>query len=105
MQVYMFLSQNKRLIKIGRSYESFTRIKQHQTSSPYIIKPIVCFIANEREIHRKFSHLRKHGEWFSYTKEIQDYVNKINSVRRNKTMVDTLNLRLDSSRNKKKKLS
>lgn len=33
--------------------------------------------ALERFLHRKFSHLRVRGEWFEWTPELRDYIDKI----------------------------
>jgi len=31
----------------------------------------------EKELHQKFIHLSTSGEWFNYTKELENYINKL----------------------------
>lgn len=67
------------MIKIGRARNLTQRIRAIQTMSPVRLRLIGSMPGDgndEREIHRKFSHLRGHGEWFRASQEIYDFVMK-----------------------------
>jgi hypothetical protein len=38
------------------------------------------YTAKEKEIHKKFEHLRVKGEWFEYTDEIKQYILELSST-------------------------
>jgi hypothetical protein len=70
-------------IKIGFSTNIKSRIHTLQTSIPESIK-LLGFISGdlklEKELHKKFKHLKKRGEWFHCDKSIIDYLNTCNEM-------------------------
>ncbi len=80
--VYFIYAPNQSKIKIGRSKHIEIRFKQLRTG--FMDQGLLLFgiiteneIDLEREIHNNFTHLRSNGEWFFLTKELRDYINKI----------------------------
>jgi len=61
-------------VKIGKANNIFTRLKELQTGNPNPLRVIHYLKCNspkqafelEKDLHRKFHHLRKEGEWFHY---------------------------------------
>ncbi len=71
MQKYVYLIQSLEngYYKIGVSKHPQKRIQQLQTGNSSEIKLISIYLSEnsnkvEKTIHRRFSHLKKHGEWF-----------------------------------------
>lgn len=68
------------LIKIGHANNLGERLRSIQMMSPVIIEYLGCVLGGEtleREIHRKFKHLRKHGEWFKPDAELINYISDL----------------------------
>lgn len=66
-------------IKIGKAWDVRKRMTGIQTSSPDIVECLGVTtggIREERRLHKKFSHLRHHGEWFVDATEIREFINK-----------------------------
>lgn len=65
-------------IKIGISEIHNMRFSALQTAIPYEIKVLAVLPTEnailERQIHRKFEHIRMRGEWFQSTPELLDYI-------------------------------
>lgn len=65
------------LVKIGYSECPTSRMADLQAGSPIkleLLGTIRGQRGTEEALHKKFSHLRKHGEWFRLTKEIQAFI-------------------------------
>lgn len=64
------------LIKIGQAKYFVDRFAQLKTASP--VDPIVICVfrgsRHERDFHKRFGHLRHHGEFYHNTQEVQDYL-------------------------------
>ena len=64
------------LIKVGQAKYFVDRFAQLKTGSP--VDPVVVCVfrgaRHEHEFHKRFSHLRHHGEFFHYTREVRDYL-------------------------------
>jgi hypothetical protein len=64
------------LIKIGQAKYFVDRFAQLKTGSP--VDPVVLCVfrgaKHEHEFHKRFSHLRHHGEFYYFTPEIRAYI-------------------------------
>lgn len=70
-------------IKIGVSEDPKKRLKHLATGSPVslILKGVIAGgHSSERELHRKFDHLRLDGEWFHATKELLKFIDEHSDV-------------------------
>jgi len=72
--VYLIQSQEDGYYKIGVSTNPKKRLKQLQTGNSSELKFIEvyeCDFADkvERTLHRRYTHLRKEGEWFNLSLE------------------------------------
>ncbi len=77
-QIYFIKSKN--LVKIGFSQDLKNRcatLKTMSPISPQLIYTLKGSVDKEKEIHRRFNHLRHHGEWFRYTDEIRNYIDSM----------------------------
>lgn len=75
--VYFIKSKKSGLIKIGRSINPDKRFNAIRTMSPdelVLLGSIPEKVMTESELHKKFSHLRKHGEWFEGDDELWDFI-------------------------------
>lgn len=65
-------------IKIGRSNEVERRFNALRCACPVALiligKTTLC---TERDIHKKFNHLRSNGEWFFATKELRGFIDAV----------------------------
>jgi hypothetical protein len=66
-------------VKIGTTERIFNRIAALQTGCPEKIE-CVCILKGsfdeEYALHRRFAHLRLHGEWFTWSKDISEFVHE-----------------------------
>jgi hypothetical protein len=67
VRTYVIRGEGTNLVKIGKSHQVDRRVRNLQASSPAKLKilrsiPFDC----ERRMHMRFSHLRRHGEWFTF---------------------------------------
>ncbi len=64
------------LIKIGQAKYFVDRFAQLKTGSP--VDPVILCVfrgaKHERAFHKRFQHLRHHGEFYHFTAEIRDYL-------------------------------
>jgi hypothetical protein len=64
------------LIKIGQAKYFVDRFAQLKTGSP--VDPIVLCVfrgaKHERNFHKRFDHLRHHGEFYHFTPELKAYI-------------------------------
>jgi hypothetical protein len=67
------------LLKIGRSVDVDSRVKSLQTGAGAILSVAAVMQGDrESELHKRFSHLRGHGEWFSDDGgEIQSFIERL----------------------------
>jgi hypothetical protein len=75
--IYFALAETTQMIKIGFSRSPHRRLKIHQESSPDKLSIIGIMLGNyaaEGEIHRKFKHLRSHGEWFRVEEDLTEFI-------------------------------
>lgn len=75
--VYFIESKEAGLIKIGRSINPDKRFNAIRTMSPdelVLLGSIPEKVMTESELHKKFSHLRKHGEWFEGDDELWSFI-------------------------------
>lgn len=72
--VYFIHAPSEGLVKIGYSAgHPDCRLKMLRIGSPVPLERLAFVrggMASEREIHARFRHLRRHGEWFQFTDEI-----------------------------------
>ena len=80
----LYIIKSGHCVKIGRSKDPKKRLKSLSTGMAF--KPaLICVIKGkghlEPVLHRCFKSLRvrKRGEWFTYSKRIEDFVNWVNS--------------------------
>lgn len=67
-------------IKIGYTSDIARRLTELQTSCPIKMSVLALIegeMSDEIALHDKFSHLSSHGEWFHYSAEIDDFINKL----------------------------
>lgn len=73
--VYFIRSND--LIKIGYTGDLSKRIISVQVNNPTIVevlKTIPGGYQEEQQLHKKFAHLNKTGEWFYATQELLDFI-------------------------------
>lgn len=78
--VYFIESKETGLIKIGRSISPDKRFNAIRTMSPdelNLLGTIPEEMVTEAELHKKFSHLRKHGEWFEGAGELHSFIDAL----------------------------
>lgn len=64
------------LVKIGQAKYFVDRFAQLKTGSPVDPKVLCVFRGSkhERDFHKRFAHLRHHGEFYFYTPEVREYI-------------------------------
>ena len=75
--VYFIESETSGLVKIGKSVNPASRFSAIRTMSPdklVLIGAIPESEHSESELHTKFAHLRKHGEWFEDCAELREFL-------------------------------
>jgi hypothetical protein len=69
-------------VKIGMSNNVHQRMKALSTMSPVPLE-LLAVVAGahleEAQLHRKFAHLRMHGEWFRAEPELLDFIESLNA--------------------------
>lgn len=66
-RTWVYFIAGEHAIKIGVARDPWRRLRELQTASPEPLRLVTCWWGSrklEREIHRRFAHLRAHGEWF-----------------------------------------
>ncbi len=64
----IYFVQGERLVKIGFSRQPYLRFLKMKTDSATVLELRLVIegeLADEKALHRQFSELRVHGEWFS----------------------------------------
>ena len=75
-----FVKASNGLIKIGITNDMEIRFKNLKMMSPCMISLVKCVEGNltmESKIHKKFNHLRQHGEWFLESDDLLDFIKSI----------------------------
>lgn len=75
--IYMFMAGDRQAIKIGFADDVSRRRAEVQVGNHLEISLFRQFegsAAEEAILHTKFSHLRLRGEWFSYSREMEEDV-------------------------------
>lgn len=65
--VYFIGSNDRKMVKIGTTIDLNRRFSEIQNSAPQKLHVLLVLNGNrddEHKFHRRFSHLRDHGEWF-----------------------------------------
>jgi T5orf172 domain len=76
-EVYFIEAKDVGLIKIGTSTSSSSRLDAIRLLSPVPLALLAVIKGNrkvEGALHRKFRHLRRHGEWFEDTLELRAFI-------------------------------
>lgn len=80
--VYFALCGVSKRVKIGYTHNLDRRIKALSAGMPDGVPLIAGVLVAEdprgleRKIHKKFHHLRQAGEWFDFTLEIEEFVDR-----------------------------
>lgn len=85
--VYFIEAIGTDTIKIGVTTNMKTRVSALSSSSPFELCVVYYFpgsLQKEKELHKKFNHLRVNGEWFKYTDEIKNFISALKLVLSNK---------------------
>lgn len=73
--VYFITQQDEKYVKIGIAENVDKRLADLQDSNPQKLKVVNVIKGGgrfkERELHKRFAHLKTQGEWFKFTKEIK----------------------------------
>lgn len=98
MYIYFIQSKVGGPIKIGLAQNAKSRFKQIQACSPFELE-IKALIKGdyqtEASLHKRFKETRLHGEWFSPTRELTDYIKTLGVV---KTSAKVINPNADAER-------
>lgn len=64
------------VVKIGQAVYYAERVEQVRNMSPVETEVVCAFVGlhHERDLHKRFAHLRRRGEFFEYTDELRDYL-------------------------------
>lgn len=76
-RTYWLLSQETGLVKIGKSRCPIARMRDLRTMNAATVEPLLVHRAEESELHARFSHLRKHGEWFTIHSDMVSYLRQV----------------------------
>lgn len=73
MKVYAILNKINNKVKIGTANNPEERLRQLQTgnSDPLILAAVIN--ANERQLHQRFRRYHFRGEWFEYSREVENF--------------------------------
>jgi len=91
--VYLIKSLENGYYKIGMSKNPIKRIKQLQTGNSSKLKLIETYQTEyashiEKTLHRRYSYLRKEGEWFDFSIEIEiSFMNECKQIEKNITIL------------------
>jgi hypothetical protein len=73
----MYFLAGSGLVKIGITTNLTSRIRSIRNSSPVALDLLATMPGHtvlEGMVHSRFSHLRRHGEWFEDQGEIREYI-------------------------------
>lgn len=83
--IYFIVAFEVRKVKIGISRNLKRRLLALQMASPVHLKISASFpgtAETEHAMHERFAKARLHGEWFTLTREIEDFIRATNSGNR-----------------------
>ena len=75
--IYFIADEHLRLVKIGTSRKVASRFDGLRNSSAVPLRLLgVCAggTQEESELHKRFAHVRRHGEWFELSEELAAYI-------------------------------
>lgn len=76
--IYYIATHVEDVVKIGFTAAGIgVRLQELQTGSPILLKIVACHpgtMRDEKSLHKRFAHLRHIGEWFTYGKEIREWI-------------------------------
>lgn len=78
-EIYFLQATTLGLIKIGVADNAAKRARDLALASPDALRVLGVMICHnhgrlEADVHARFAHLRKHGEWFSPGEDLLDYI-------------------------------
>jgi len=82
--VYFLLSHDRRLVKIGKSWNPRTRITNIRTMNPHeltVLLIVAGYTRVEYWLHRRLRSQRSHGEWFCFHGPVIEVVESLCSGR------------------------
>jgi hypothetical protein len=83
--IYFLRGEITELIKIGYTSQPINhRISCLQSGSPDILHFLGAFPGTrttENSLHRRWSHLRQHGEWFAACEDMRRYISDKSTVK------------------------
>lgn len=75
---YFIQGRTTGLIKIGKTDNLCERLATLQIGSPDMLYVVKTLSGNvEKPYHKRFAHLRQHGEWFSPAPELLEFIKKL----------------------------
>lgn len=78
--VYLVEATGIDKVKIGFATNLADRLRNLQTACPVPLKLLAVVAGGdevELELHRRFAHLRSHGEWFFLTTEVRNAIERL----------------------------
>lgn len=78
--VYFIEAPSAGVVKIGFSEHPRRRMESIASMSPLPLRMVATMpgtMADEQALHRRFEHIRSHGEWFYFTSEIEEFIGGI----------------------------
>jgi translation elongation factor P/translation initiation factor 5A len=83
-QVYLIKSEDTGYFKIGVSKHPNKRIKELQTGNSSVLSIVTTYSSDnaykiEKTLHRRYSYLRKDGEWFDFTDILNEIEEEFNT--------------------------
>ena len=75
---YYIQGEVTKLVKIGKTRDLKTRLKNMQMASPDRLVVLKAHTGDvEKTVHNAFRRFRLHGEWFSPDQELLDFINGV----------------------------
>jgi hypothetical protein len=71
---YMILAEKTKLVKIGHARDVAKRLEGLRAVNADSLRLLCVVPETEKELHKRFAHLRTHGEWFKYHNDIRWFV-------------------------------
>lgn len=92
--IYLIQSLENSYYKIGVSKHPQIRLKQHQTGNPSATKLIEVYASDfayrvEKVLHRRYSYLKKEGEWFDLSIAIEvSFIDECKKIEENLVFIE-----------------
>lgn len=90
------------MIKIGTTDNLETRLKALQCGSPVPLELLGVCQLEEKDLHERFKHLQKHGEWFLGTTELLEFIEGVKTQNLQSGFCEVCNLPFFSRRSDKR---